>query len=286
MHVAPVALAARTGLCLAVAAATASQAIPSGQTSCYDEAFAGDVDIATAAELPAAARHVRIDGTLLFHNTQLVAIPDLFCPVEVFHLHIDLSPRLASLSGLRSIRRVNGNLNVATTEVLADLRGLDSITTVGGQLFIAYNHGLRSLRGLDRLELVERDVFIHYGGALTNLDGLNALRRVGGNLSVFEEPALKNLSGLNRLKEVGGNVSINSNGSLTSLRGLDALESVGGTVYVSDNHMLPDCEVWRLVKRLRARRSDLQWNASGNRADGCSKLLARANKRSAPPPSP
>lgn len=76
------------------------------------------------------------------------------CTVLVGHLQQDSVTALADFSGLESVERIEGTLNVFRSPGLTSLRGLENLAVVEGDLFIHLNPNLTSLAALEKLRTV------------------------------------------------------------------------------------------------------------------------------------
>eukprot|EP00808_Paulinella_micropora_P018375 g180.t1 len=149
------------------------------------------------------------------------------CTTVSGNLKIQLSA-LTNLSGLESLTRIDGFLEIFGNKALSSLSGLDNLSSVGGYLRITINDALTSLSGLESLTSVGGDLEISHSGGLTSLSGLESLTSVGGDLEIEDLWNLTSLSGLESLTSVGGWLRIRYNIKLTSLSGLENVTSAGG----------------------------------------------------------
>ncbi len=134
---------------------------------------------------------------------------------------------IQSLSGLRNLQEVDGNLIIRLNRDLQDLRGLSSLRRISGELNIQSNGQLSRLRGLERLNYVGSQMMIVGNPALINVDALVALKRVNGSCFIHKNPALQQITGLAQLLQIAGDLVLRENPSLTSLDGLEALQQIG-----------------------------------------------------------
>lgn len=82
---------------------------------------------------------------------------------------------ITNLSGLSSLKTVEGDLEIFENSVLTNLKGLNNLTSIGGFLVIYQNT------------------------ALTNLDELSSLKSIGDYLMIDRNPQLEDISGLQNL---------------------------------------------------------------------------------------
>jgi len=118
----------------------------------------------------------------------------------------------------------------------ADITNLDSLYTlkrVKGDLYIASNINLKQINGLQELTSVEGTVAIINNAQLVNLDGLSSLASVEAlnesftSIVIVDNPALISIQGLKSLTIAAGTVQIENNASLTNLDGLESLTQIG-----------------------------------------------------------
>mgnify|MGYP000173614111 CR=1 FL=1 len=94
---------------------------------------------------------------------------------------------LRSMSGVRSLREVEGFCYLSGLSSLADLDGLENLRSAGG-LEVSFNSMLVDIDGLSGLQRVEGDLRIDGNPELTGVDGLSALEHVTGDLYIRENP--------------------------------------------------------------------------------------------------
>jgi len=182
------------------------------------------------------------------------------------------NPALASLGGLRNVRRVGEGLDLTNDDQLVSLSGLGALDTIGGSLRIEEC----PVETLEGLSLVERAgglhlvrvpslVSVHGLDALTDLGGgpleirdaprladLGALSSLGGTLSdllLVGPSALSSLTGLGGIVEVQGDLQVSGHPELSSVAALASL-SRAGTVRIYGNGRLPACSAESLATAL------------------------------------
>ena len=97
------------------------------------------------------------------------------------------APNLISLSGLETLERIGGRLQIRTMPALTDLRGLRSLRSV--RFLTVDNTVVTSLEGVERLEEIEV-LTIRDNRQLTSLRGLEGLCRITGGVYIFDNPLL------------------------------------------------------------------------------------------------
>lgn len=142
--------------------------------------------------------------------------------------------------------RFRGSIHVSDSD-LVDMSGLDSLRAVDGYVSIFRNRNMTSLHGLENLETVGEFMSISIDDAVEDLDALTNLRSVGGDLT------LSNLGvrviNLPSLCTIEGTLGVLSNPTLESLD-FDCLRQVGGDLDISRNDLLSEHEAWRIAARL------------------------------------
>jgi hypothetical protein len=227
----------------------------------------GDLSIHydTLTELVGANCLESITGTLrISENPALERIDDALIALRTIGggMFIYSNPAIVSLTGLRSLERVDVRVIVDDSPVLVELR-FDALTSVGENMVVG-GVSLPNLLGLASLTEVSGLLTISGTAALVDLDGLQNLSTVGagigglhiiGNtgllsldgitmqnltrLRVAENPSLVDLSGLESVVTIENGLEIEKNDALTSLVGLDNLVEVPGDhVSIVDNPAL------------------------------------------------
>jgi hypothetical protein len=92
------------------------------------------------------------------------------------------APNLTSLSGLETVERIGGRLQIRDMPVLPNLRGLRSLRSV--RFLVVDNTTVTSLEGAEQLQEVEV-LTIRENRQLTSLRGLDGLCRVTGGLNIY-----------------------------------------------------------------------------------------------------
>lgn len=73
---------------------------------------------------------------------------------------------------------------------LVDFSGLESVRKIEGVLNVFRCNALQTLKGFDNLEVVEGNLFIHLNEKLESLAALGKLRTITGNLIIMGNPKL------------------------------------------------------------------------------------------------
>lgn len=94
---------------------------------------------------------------------------------------------LRSMSGVSSLREVEGSFYLSGLSALSDLDGLENLQSAGS-FEVSFNSVLVDLDGLSGLQRVEGDLRIDGNPELTGVDGLTALERITGDLYIRENP--------------------------------------------------------------------------------------------------
>ncbi|MEL7427694.1 MAG: hypothetical protein AAFN81_32180, partial [Bacteroidota bacterium] len=127
---------------------------------------------------------------------------------------------------------------------IVNISGLGSIKSIEGDLVIFRNKDLSSLQGLDRLETVGGLLNIEQNPDLGSMKGLNSLASIGGVLDIRNNFALSSLQGLENLSSIGGKLEIKENKSLTSISGLEKLDASSIiALEIRGNSQLSQCTI-------------------------------------------
>ena len=94
---------------------------------------------------------------------------------------------LTSLSGLETLERIGGFLQIRNMPALPNLRGLRSLRSV--RVLYVDNTGITSLEGAEQLQEVE-ELRIQDNRQLTSLRGLEGLCRITGGVYIYGNPLL------------------------------------------------------------------------------------------------
>lgn len=140
---------------------------------------AGDVTIATAADLARLGGVRRIEGDLAITMTTKVALPDLEVVVGSLRLEGTHEREVTGDLSMPALERVGGDLRVAYTKDSGRL-ALPALTAIGGHLALTHGTWDVDLRGLATLG---GDLRVNDAG-IEGLD-LGALATVGGSVRVL-----------------------------------------------------------------------------------------------------
>jgi hypothetical protein len=190
---------------------------------------------------PSLYHCLRVTGTLTIAGNDITNLDSLYKLTRVGRFTIRNNASLTNITGLRSLRRVDGDLQITANARLASLDGLSNLTFVKGSLGIG-NASLTDLEGLSALDSVG-NLNITGNPALTSLNGLRSLAFVSGGLEISGNPALTDLEGLGGVTELGRfttgvYLTIANNRSLTNIDGLRAISFVNHGIIIADNPAL------------------------------------------------
>ncbi len=165
---------------------------------------------------------------------------------------------ITDLSGLSSIRRIQGKCIIKNNPALTTFIGLDSLQAVGslfiinndnlvhltglglldslGLFRIEENKRLLDLKGLDALTTVEY-LDIKHNLRLNSLKGMMRIHRHLYGVTLIENPMLQDLKGLERIEEID-NLEIGKNEYLSSLEGLNNLRFTKNALDIHENGIL------------------------------------------------
>lgn len=137
---------------------------------------------------------------------------------------------------------------------IADISGLESLKHINGRMYIVNNPDLVSLNGLHNIENIG-SLSIKNNDKLVNLQGLNSLKQLGtedgpGSLIVTENELLVNFEGLGPIKRING-IIILRNASLLNFKGLESLEELWSISQIHNNTSLISLEGLGNVKKVK-----------------------------------
>ncbi len=136
--------------------------------------------------------------------------------------------KLTNFDGLKNLIKLGGELRFQSNPELLRISGLSNLTEINEGVNITNNHKLQTFDGLSKLRIVRNDIFISLDHELINVDGFSGLNEIGGDLAIKFSPKLLDLNGLSNLNTVRGNLIIISNGKLDDFCGLTNLFNAGG----------------------------------------------------------
>ena len=162
-----------------------------------------------------------------------------------------------SLSNLRNIKRVNGDLEIEVQNPSWRYTdpNMPNLEYIQGNFRIAHLDTLKFLKKVTHVGSLELDdidsVYSFDSLDISTLDHLTLshigwdsipfmgdLTEIRGDVSI-EDTSLKNMSALEKLEKIGGNLWIFKNDKLEALDGLDNLEEAR-SIYIFDNLTLSD----------------------------------------------
>jgi hypothetical protein len=108
------------------------------------------------------------------------------CTVLVGWFQQDSVRDLSDFTGLESVRRIEGALNLFRCPGFTSLKGLDNLETIDGNLYIHLNENLVSLAGLEKLRTITGNLLIEGNDKLPLADANAFAARitVGGTKTV------------------------------------------------------------------------------------------------------
>ncbi|MBN2718470.1 MAG: hypothetical protein JXX14_21680 [Deltaproteobacteria bacterium] len=195
------------------------------------------------------------DGLWIYLNDMLIALPEFSSMESAESVSVSGMASLKKLSGLESLRSVNGNLSVGSCPKMDSLDAIQNLESVGGSLTIT------------TLE------------ALAVVPDFSNLKSIGSRLRIINNPLLTDLSGFAALEEIGVSLVIYGNTTLTSLAGLEGVslslmrlyeETTNYPIEIRDCPMLPYCEICRLFSLQEFSPPSWRIVISNNLADTCS----------------
>ncbi|MCY1719414.1 hypothetical protein OU798_03625 [Prolixibacteraceae bacterium Z1-6] len=219
--------------------------------SCQKEekqiSYYGDINISNQTELDDFAQkdYEEICGNLtIYHDA-----------------NDSLAVHIGYLSSLNSIRRIEGNLSIISTEINS-LNGLENLEYVGGKLLIEDNQYLKTFSGLqnlkhvgslafsgnthvrsfdnfEHLESIDSSIVIRntYLEKITEFENISELK---GDVVLENNSFLSNLSGLNNIESIGRDLIISKTAAKSGLNGFINLKTIGGDFSISGDTKLSD----------------------------------------------
>ncbi|MFN0252303.1 MAG: hypothetical protein ACKV2T_35840 [Kofleriaceae bacterium] len=132
-----------------------------------------------APALAEAPVEKRCQTSSLYRADQLQELAG--CTTLVGMIQEDSVTELTDFTGLESVRRIEGRLNIFRSPGFTSLRGLDNLEVVDGNLSIHMNPNLRSIDSLRRLHTVTGQLFVDNNDTLpqAQVDDLVACVAVG-----------------------------------------------------------------------------------------------------------
>ena len=115
---------------------------------------------------------------------------------------------ITDLSGLRSIKSIDGYLSIKRNPELISLDGLENISLISGNLDITNNKGLININGLTGLTQLDEAVYLRDNYSLIDLNGLKNISSIQKDLVILNNYALIDLKGLINLTFIGGDLAI------------------------------------------------------------------------------
>jgi hypothetical protein len=158
----------------------------------------GDVLIDDMNALSILDGVVAIDGDITVTNVSSLTTP---FPIGLDLVTGNLYVRgtgLADLSGLETLTRVEGDVNIRGNRTLTSLSGLNGLTCIAGRLDIQFNDSLTTLSGLENLTRVDEHLTIRNNHALPQ-------REVDEWMSTVEQEAVFSVNTLESLDAENAN---------------------------------------------------------------------------------
>jgi hypothetical protein len=104
------------------------------------------------------------------------------CTVIIGYFQLDSVSELPDFAPLKSLRKIEGRMNIFRSGGFVTLHGLENLELVEGNLSIHLNWNLTSLRALEKLERVTGNLHVNNNALVpqADLDWLGAKVQVGG----------------------------------------------------------------------------------------------------------
>lgn len=168
---------------------------------------------------------------------------------------------IVNVSGLNSLRRVQGSLTIQENDNLTSIAGFSGLTEINSALVIIENNSLESINGFNNLESIGGVLEIENNNSSFSIAGFSNLTEVTASFNVnnLNLPIIESLNAFGNLKTIGDGFFIgNINGNLDSfnkltnvtgnlhvelvetqnLQFLNSLSNIGGTMTIIRNGQL------------------------------------------------
>lgn len=156
------------------------------------------------------------------------------------HFGAPVSTDINDLSGLSTLKRIDGELRVRNVDLLESFVGLHNIEYVGDDLVLGDNELLKSLSDFKHIDSIGGNFDIYNNPSLEVLFEEDSIVFVGSSLNITNNNKLIKISGFKELRSIEDNLEITGNSALSSTKGFDNLEVINGTLDIFDSPTLTD----------------------------------------------
>ena len=165
-------------------------------------------------------------------------------------LYIHDNPQLETLGGFDELESIGWYLRIKENPSMETISGFSNLNSIGGYLRIEENDILSSLEGFSSLSNIDDHVLIEFNPQLTDLNGLGALTTVGDYFRITDNSMLNSLQGLESLNSIGGFLLVVRNDNLADFSSLSSLSTIGGNLLIKDNESLEVLEGFESLSNL------------------------------------
>lgn len=163
------------------------------------------------------------------------------------HFGAPISTDINDLSGLSSLKRVNGELRVRNVDLLESFEGLHNIEYVGDDLVIGDNEALKNLSDFKHIDSLRGDFDIYNNPSLEMLFEEDSILYIGATLSITNNTKLIQISGFSELRSIDGSLEIAGNTELKTTVGFNNLESINGTLDIYNSPQLENLNGFEML---------------------------------------
>ncbi len=179
---------------------------------------------------------------------------------------------IVDLSGLSSIKRINGIFEIAYCDNLLEINGMDSLNYTEG-ITIHHNNilesvdsfnaldsvmgvfgitgdGLETIAGFENLKVVGGGFVIEALVDSTDLVDFDQLNYVGGLFRIEGDYFTENFNGFESLQYIGGDFQIFNVVNITAISGFTSLDSIGGSIEITFLNSITELPIFQNVKKV------------------------------------
>ena len=145
-----------------------------------------------------------------------------------------------SLTPLRNMTRITGNLIIQRNGRLINLTDLNNLQTIGGVFSVSNNDSLTTFGNFPDLQTIRGGFNVQLNFQLTTLGDFPVLQTIGGFFHLQLNSRLTDLGDFPALQSIGGSFNVQLNFQLTTFGDFPALQSIGEYFSVYNNAQLTD----------------------------------------------
>lgn len=144
------------------------------------------------------------------------------------HTGAPMTTNIDDLTGLSSLKRINGTLRVRNVDLIETFEGLHNLEFIEDDLIIGDNELLKNLNDFNGIDSIGGDLDIYNNLNLETLFEKDSIIYIGNSLRIFDNPILTEILGFKELKSIRGSLQILNNELLKSNEGFENLENING----------------------------------------------------------